>query len=133
VGGLVVRVGGEWLWIPLDVVHEVLDAPAATPVPGGPPALVGIAAVRGRIVPVWRADALLGIAGGPDPARCVRLGVDGVGFALLVDAVEGLLRPAEVHGGDGAWWAAGTAQTAGDDPRVLSVLAPDAVLARVSR
>lgn len=48
--------------VPMASVHRVVDAPALTPVPAAPPALLGLANVRGEIVPVLDGGLLLGNA-----------------------------------------------------------------------
>ncbi len=53
-------IGGERWAFPLDSVRSVLKLRHVTPVPLGPPALVGVARIEGEVVPVWSLAALLG-------------------------------------------------------------------------
>ena len=58
-GYLVVRVGGDRYGLPIGEVVEVVDDAATEPVPGGIPAVLGVARIRGRMVPVVHLGALL--------------------------------------------------------------------------
>ena len=58
-GYLVVRAGGNRYGLPIGEVVEVVDDAATEPVPGGQPALVGVARIRGRMLPVVHLGALL--------------------------------------------------------------------------
>lgn len=58
---LAIRAGGAPFALRLDELAGVARDEAVAPVPGGPPELVGIAAIRGRIVPVFDLAALLGL------------------------------------------------------------------------
>jgi hypothetical protein len=51
-GGIVLRVDGALCFVPASVAVRIAPAPRVTPVPGGPPDLVGVAMHEGTIVPV---------------------------------------------------------------------------------
>ena len=65
--GIGFRVGSRLLVSGIDEINELLAVPALTPVPGTQPWLLGVANVRGNLVPVvdfaplpvWRAHAAL--------------------------------------------------------------------------
>jgi purine-binding chemotaxis protein CheW len=74
--------------MPVAHVPEVADLGDVTPVPGGPPQLLGIRNLRGEVVPVFDLAGVLAVAGTPAPAR-IALADDGAGHrcALAVDEV----------------------------------------------
>jgi chemotaxis signal transduction protein len=58
-GYLLIRAGGDRYGLPIGDVVEVVDDAATEPVPGGLPAVLGVARIRGRMVPVIHLGALL--------------------------------------------------------------------------
>jgi len=62
---LVFEVGGSRLSIPLELVEEVVPSGIVTGIPNSPPFLLGLAAVRGKILGVIDAARRFGI--GPAP------------------------------------------------------------------
>ncbi len=56
---LAFRVGEAQLALPVDVVREVIRMPRLTRVPHAPPAMLGLANVRGTVIPVLSAAILL--------------------------------------------------------------------------
>lgn len=82
-----VTMGGELFAVDLREVREVFEVDSITPVPGMPPALVGVANIRGTIVPL--ADLRLSLGASPSTtlryAIVVRHGSHPVG--LLIDEV----------------------------------------------
>ena len=94
---LAVETGGEWLALPAATVVEVVRPRPLSRVPHAPDALLGVASLRGAVLPVLSLARLRGTAE-PDAAvsataRLVVLAADSP-FALQVDAVATL--------GDGA-------------------------------
>lgn len=99
---LVVAVGGERLGIPVSLIAELLKQAPVTPVPGGPPALVGFVNLRGDVLPVFDLCEVLALAkngptappsprGGRTPLPWVAVIDDQADtFGLVVDAVEGV-------------------------------------------
>ncbi len=88
---LVVRVGGRSCALPLAAVLETMRPLPVEPLAEGPAAVLGMAVIRGRPLPVVDARRLFD-APHPPATRfvTVRLG-DGSGqAALVVDAVEGV-------------------------------------------
>ncbi len=84
---LVVEVGGARRSLRVDSVHEVVRAGAIARVPSGPPSVRGLAAVRGRLVPVVDPGAVPSRG----PALLVIVDVGGRGVGLIVDRIEGVV------------------------------------------
>jgi len=66
---LAVRAGGDALAIPVHALRGVERVGRILPLPGTPPSLLGLAGVRGRLVPVHALSTLLG---GLEAARELR-------------------------------------------------------------
>ncbi|MBA2457883.1 MAG: chemotaxis protein CheW [Gemmatimonadales bacterium] len=111
---LLVRAGGRRVGLPLAAVVEVLDPGAAYPVPALEPAVRGVVAVRGTLLPLVDLGALL--AGRPCAATrggaAVVVQMDGRQLCLEVDDAEEVLRDAglPVPAGAALPWAAGVAR-----------------------
>ncbi|MCB9436903.1 MAG: chemotaxis protein CheW [Anaerolineales bacterium] len=87
---LIVQVAHQYYGLPLNAVVEVIPILAVTPVPNRPPDWLGVANIRGTLMPVI--DARLHF-GWPAPlpslaAPLVILQVESQPLALLVDSVE---------------------------------------------
>ncbi len=108
---LAVTVGGNRLAVPLGAMSGLVADRAVTPLPAAPPQLLGVAGLRGQLVPVFSLAGLVGHAGvagtdGPAP-RWLVLAAGSPVFAVAVDSVDGHLRvpaeanarPADGHGG----------------------------------
>jgi purine-binding chemotaxis protein CheW len=89
---LTFRSGGGLYALPAQDVAEVMRVPAMARVPQGPAALLGIAKLRGAVLPVASLQALLGRGQQalPATARAVVLDI-GAPVALVVDAVDALI------------------------------------------
>jgi purine-binding chemotaxis protein CheW len=100
---LTVRVDGRVYALSAEVVGEVMRVPAMTRVPQSPRALLGVANLRGSVVPVTSLRGLLGMTEieMPASARAVVLDV-GTRIALVVDAVSALvaIAPARIQSGE---------------------------------
>jgi purine-binding chemotaxis protein CheW len=81
---LLATLAGRAVAIPADAVEAVVDLDAITPVPRAHPAVVGLAALRSRVITVVDPRPLLGAAPG-EPGRAILLRHDGHEYALLVD------------------------------------------------
>jgi purine-binding chemotaxis protein CheW len=98
---LVFRVGSEQFGVALAAVREVVDAPAVRRIPDASEWLLGVAMVRGELMPVYDAWVLLDVEKAnvaPGAAlifsvngRCVALAIDDVFDPVLVEEHE--LRP----------------------------------------
>ncbi len=87
---LTVEVGDERFALPASEIAEVIRLPAVTRVPLGPTSLVGVANLRGAVMPVVSLRALLG-AGGNPPASVRVVVVDrGAPVGLVIDRVASL-------------------------------------------
>lgn len=118
---LTVRVGTRRLGLPAVEVGEVLRGARLTRVPQAPPALSGVASVRGQVVPVVSLGRLLGAA---DDARSVSERVvllrRSPPVALQVDEVTGF--------GRGGWEAARPGQLVETDGGAVRLVDLDALL-----
>jgi purine-binding chemotaxis protein CheW len=85
---LVVELGGARRSLEVGAVQVVVRAAAIARVPAGPPWVRGLAAVRGRLVPVVDPGGATGARG---PALLVIVNVGGRGVGLIVDRVEGVI------------------------------------------
>lgn len=93
-----VRVAGEHYALPVDAVLEVAEIGDVTPVPGAPPAVLGVRNLRGQLVTVVDLATLFGLEAGGLPERIV-VAEDGDRRAgLAVDSipeVEAFAQPTE--------------------------------------
>ncbi len=88
---VIFRVERRLYAFPADTVAEVLRAPAAARVPQAPKALVGIANLRGGVLPLVSARALLGLPGNTSGDSLAIVLAKGAPVALEVDGVETLV------------------------------------------
>jgi chemotaxis signal transduction protein len=113
-GFLLVRVGNRRVGLQLSQVVEVTQLGPVHPVPSVEPAVRGVVAVQGRMVPVVHLGALL--AGSPCPAKTENLAVvvmlDDRRLCLEIDEAEIIVRqPAlPVPPGETLPWAVGVAR-----------------------
>lgn len=100
---LLADLGGARVALRLREIAGLAAAPTLVRLPGGSPGFVGLAGIRGRVLPVFSLAALLGVTA-PPPARgsIVMVG-DGERAGLLVAGVEGWIEVArgDLHTGDG--------------------------------
>jgi chemotaxis signal transduction protein len=88
---IVVGVGGERYAFGLGDVVEILDLPVATPVPGAPAGVEGLAMVRDDVLLVLTLAELLGRPGVAEArGSVVVVEREGVRYGLRVDTLEGL-------------------------------------------
>jgi purine-binding chemotaxis protein CheW len=82
-----ISLGGELLAIDLRHVSEVFELESVTPVPGMPGSLVGVANLRGTVVPLTDLRPVLGVTATATPkyAVVVRHGAQQIG--ILIDEV----------------------------------------------
>ncbi len=86
-----IRIGGVAYAVALSEIGAVFADKRIAPLPSGASELLGIAGVRGDIVPVFSLGALLGQSGGDGKPRWLVLAAGGrAGFAF--DALDGHLR-----------------------------------------
>lgn len=85
---LIARIAGREIAIDSSEVGSVVDLGEIVPVPGAPPALRGLTALRSRVVTVIDTPMLLGDAGGGPAGRAVVGSIDGHHYAWLADEIE---------------------------------------------
>jgi purine-binding chemotaxis protein CheW len=89
---LLVRHGAEHFALALTAAVEVLEYPVLVPLPGAPPALLGLATGRCAALPVFAASALLEVDGGDDGRGVLVIVRDGEQrIGVLVDEVEDVI------------------------------------------
>ena len=86
----VVVLGGHRFAVDVSDAREVVVLDATTPVPGAPPAVIGVMNLRGNILPVVEARPLLGLPARPPTDRALVLADGEHRAAVLVEAVLGL-------------------------------------------
>src|SRR5437870_5571344 len=89
---LTFRVDSRLYALPAEEVSEVIRTPAVARVPQGPASLLGLANLRGAVLPVATARGLLGKAERATAATDRTIVLDGgAPAALAVDAIDGLV------------------------------------------
>jgi purine-binding chemotaxis protein CheW len=83
-----VRAGGEHYALPVERVLEVGALGEVTPVPGAPPAVIGVRNLRGQIIPVVDLAELLGLDAATERSSVVVADVGGGRTGLAVESVE---------------------------------------------
>lgn len=86
----VVHAGGAMFGLPVDAVHAIFRIQSITPVPLGPPVVLGLVNLRGKIVTAVSLSRRLDMeesAAAPDQAYGVAVDAGGESYALVVDAV----------------------------------------------
>jgi purine-binding chemotaxis protein CheW len=106
---LIVRLAGERVALRAAEVESVVEIEAVTPAPGAAPHVLGVAALRSRVVTVIDGAASLR-SGGPTAIRDAAVAVvDGHAYALLVDSVEDVVaadgEPRPLPGSVGGEWS----------------------------
>jgi len=133
---LTFHVGEQLYALSSEDVLEVIRMPAVARVPQGPPALLGIANLRGAVLPIAGLRQLLGQSGAVDGSNARAIVLDiGAPIAIAVDSVAALeyagdeqidTRPKEV-GADGTERLLGVLAIAGGQ-RVAKILDIEAML-----
>jgi purine-binding chemotaxis protein CheW len=116
--------------LPAEEVAEIIRTPAVARVPQGPASLMGMANLRGAVLPVASLRGLLGEAEGEPPGRAivlsgaapVALAVDAVDALVLVDAARLETERAELAAAPGEALQGALRLGAGDDvAKILDV------------
>jgi purine-binding chemotaxis protein CheW len=81
-----VRLGREHYALPVDLALEVAELGDLTPVPGSPPAVLGLRNLRGQVIPVLSLATVLGLSPG-DPLRIVLAELGDRRAGLAVDSI----------------------------------------------
>ncbi|UZK66520.1 chemotaxis protein CheW [Sphingomonas sp. M1-B02] len=135
---LIAQVAGRAVAIDSDQVESVVDIGEITAVPRASHHVLGLAALRSRVVTVVDTQSALGMASGSKAKRAVITHVEGHYYAMLVDALDDVapfdLLP--LTGGcalDGAWRDAARGIVERDGEPILTIdlaaLVPGAVAA----
>lgn len=92
--GIAFEVGGQELVAPMGEVSEILATPDVTPIPLTKPWLLGVANVRGRLLPLVDLAKFLGIESRSrlKSKKVMVIDQDGVFSGILVDQVLGMLQ-----------------------------------------
>jgi len=106
---LIVRLAGERVALRASEVESVVEIEAVTPAPGAAPHVVGVAALRSRVVTVIDGAASLREGGTAQVRDAAVAVVDGHAYALLVDSVEDVVaadgEPRPLPGSVGGEWS----------------------------
>jgi purine-binding chemotaxis protein CheW len=81
------RIGAERYALAVEHVLEVTTFSPPTPLPGTRPDLLGLVALRGRVLPVYEAAGLLGVPDEPRPTRIVVVADGALRAGVAVDEV----------------------------------------------
>ena len=92
--GVGLRVGDDRYVVPREQIREVMKRPKLTRIPGAQPWLLGLANVRGQLMPVVDLKILCGMGATPTErsTRVVLVNTDDVPMAVVVDEVFGFRR-----------------------------------------
>ena len=93
------RVGDENFALPVGQVLEVADLGQLAPVPGAPPAVLGVRNLRGHVLPVIDLAVVLGTAHARPGVRLVIAEEAGRRAGLAIDQVYGRSRTAGADAG----------------------------------
>ena len=127
---LIVRLAGERVAFPADMVASVVELDEIAPVPRAAPHIAGLAALRSRVLTVIDAYRAIGLDRPGTPSReAVIVELDGHPYAVMVDGVDDVVEaPATAPLGSrlkGCWSriAAGTVESDGDILLLIDVAA----------
>ena len=85
---LLAQIAGRSVAIASGHVDSVIDISEISPVPRAPGAVLGLAALRSRVVTVIDTRRALGLGQGTSTGRAVIVQVDGHPYAFLVDTLD---------------------------------------------
>lgn len=89
---VVVRLGGEYIGLPVAEVAELAERPSYTAVPGAPRHLLGLAYHRGGLLRLVDIRLSCGLeTSGPMPGQMVVLAGEGTPTGLVVDSIEAVV------------------------------------------
>ncbi len=128
---LVACVGGTTIALPAETVEAVVRIDAVVPVPCAPPAVIGLAAIRSRVLTLL--DTAL--IAGEDAAKSQLMAIvstEGHGYGLALEQVEDVIAidgfgavPAGLTGA----WAQLAEGMADHDGRAILLVQPDRIVA----
>lgn len=123
---LIAHIAGRAVAIASAQVESVVDIGEVVPVPRASDQVLGLAALRSRVVTVIDTRAALGLPSDADAKRAVITLVDGQHYAVLVDSLEDVA-PFDLHpfpSGivlDGGWRATGCGTVERDGEPILAI------------
>lgn len=130
---LAIELGGQRYALRLNELAGVVAAPDIVPVPGAPPGLIGLAGLRGCVVPVYNMGAALGVEsrGG----RWLALHGEATPVGLTFDGLTGYVEvsPAQIHPADPAEAARAIRQIARSAAGDMCLIEMPAVVAALLR
>jgi purine-binding chemotaxis protein CheW len=85
---LIVRLAGRRIALPAREIESVVELEGLTPVPGAPPHVAGLSALRSRVLTVIDSRASLGLPGQAGAGEAIVVPSGGHTYALLVEQVE---------------------------------------------
>ncbi len=85
---LIAAVAGRTVAIDALYVDAVVDIAEIVPIPRAAPEIVGLAALRSRVVTVIDTARTLGLPAAGGAARAITTRIDGHGYGFLVDSVD---------------------------------------------
>ena len=127
---LMCSIAGRRAAIPASAIRSVIEIEDITPIPGTPPHIAGLTALRSQALTVIDCRVALGFEAIDEVvgARATVVEHDGHPYALLVDDAydvdEALSEPSDVPGGFGAGWrhaAKGLVETAGGPALTIAI------------
>jgi purine-binding chemotaxis protein CheW len=87
---LAVSVGGDPYALPVSQINGLARDRSLIPLPGAPPDFVGLAGLRGSVLPVWDLAGLMGYA--PAAGRWVAIAAGDTAWAVAFEGFDGYLR-----------------------------------------
>lgn len=93
---LVGTVGGQAIALPAESVEAVVSIGQVVPVPGAPPGIHGLAAIRSRMLTVIDTAWVVGEAAGQGSYMAI-VSLNGHGYGLMLEAVEDVVELAETR------------------------------------
>lgn len=135
---LIVDIDGETVAIPAGDVQSVVELEGLTPVPNAPPHIIGLSALRSRVLTVVDCRRAIGLPeDGNDRREAIVVNVAGHLYALLVNRVDDVV---EIDGGIepistvlGAGWAGAARGVVHLSGRACLLLDPAALIDAPSR
>ncbi|WP_106639198.1 chemotaxis protein CheW [Allosphingosinicella vermicomposti] len=92
---LIVDIDGERIAVTASDVESVVELDTLTPVPGSAPHILGLSALRSRVLSVIDCRTAIGLPPAKEPRReAMVVNIGGHPYALLVDRVEDVVESA---------------------------------------
>lgn len=88
---LLFRVGSEHFALALAQAEEAVESLAVHPLPGSPAGMLGVAQLRGAMLPVYAAEPLLGAAPAPDANVTLVVRGQAGRAGIVIDDVEDVM------------------------------------------